>query len=95
MFANRVSIQYFTKSNVGISLYASYYSGLRQVWESTFHYTYDFGETMHKNTYISHSSFWNFGIELGFKLLANKEERKIASSSRKEQRKKIYDLLKE
>ena len=93
MFANRVSIQYFTKSNMGISLYASYYSGLRQVWESTFHYTYDFGETIHKNTYISHGSYWNFGIELGFKLPANKAERKLASSLRKEQRKKIYDLL--
>jgi hypothetical protein len=95
MFANRFSIQYFTKFNMGISLYASYYSGLRQVWESTFHYTYDFGETMHKNTYISHGSFWNFGIELGFKLPVKKEERKVTSSLRKEQRKKIIEMLNE
>ena len=93
MLANRVSIQYFTKFNMGISLYASYYSGLFQVWESFFHYTYDFGETIHKNIYLSRGSFWNFGIELGFKLTGNKEERKQASSARKEQRQKVYKLL--
>ena len=93
MFANRFSIQYFTKYNMGISLYASYYSGLRQVWESHLHYTYDSGKTFHKNTYISRGSYWNFGIELGFKLTGNKEERKLASSLRKEQRKKVLELL--
>ena len=93
MFANKVSIQYFTKFNMGISLYASYYSGLRQVWESVLHYTYDFGKTMNKNTYLSRGSFWNFGIELGFKLTGNKEERKTSSSARKAQRKKILELL--
>jgi hypothetical protein len=95
MFANRFSIQYFTKYNMGISLYASYYSGLRQVWESHLHYTYDSGQTFHKNTFLSRGSYWNFGIELGFKLTGNKEERKLASSSRKEQRKKILELLKD
>ena len=94
MLANRVSIQYFTKYNMGISLYASYYSGLFQVWESALHYTYDLGETFHKNLYFSRGSYWNFGIELGFKLIGSKEERKLASTARKEQRKKIYDLLK-
>lgn len=94
MFANRVSLQYFTKFNMGISVYASYYSGLRQVWESTLHYTYDFGETINKNIYLSHGSYWNFGIELGFKI-GNKEERKAATSARKEQRKKVLELLKD
>ena len=93
MLANRVSIQYFAKFNMGISLYASYYSGLFQVWESALHYTYDFGETFHKNLYLSRGSYWNFGIELGFKLTGSKEERKLASSARKEQRKKIIDML--
>jgi hypothetical protein len=93
MFANTVSIQYFTKFNMGISLYASYYSGLFQVWESTFHYTYDLGKTFHKNLYLSRGSYWNFGIELGFKFAKNKEERRAASSARKEQRKKIMEVL--
>jgi hypothetical protein len=95
MFANRVSIQYFTKFNMGISVYASYYSGLRQVWESALHYTYDFGETIHKNLYLSRGSFWNFGLELGYKLAGNKEQRKLVSSSKKEERKKILKLLNE
>ncbi|MCL2246469.1 MAG: hypothetical protein FWC10_05080 [Lentimicrobiaceae bacterium] len=47
-------------------LYASYYSGLWQVWESTLHYTYDSGETINKNIYLSRGSYWNLGIELGF-----------------------------
>jgi hypothetical protein len=34
LFSNRVSLQYFTKFNMGISLYAAYYSGLFSVWES-------------------------------------------------------------
>ena len=93
MLANKVSIQYFTKFNMGISLYAAYYSGLRQVWESYLHYTYDFGETFHKNIYLSRGSYWNFGIELGFKLIGSKEERRLASTARKEQRKKIIELL--
>jgi hypothetical protein len=95
MFANRVSIQYFTKFNMGISVYASYYSGLRQVWENALHYTYDFGETIHKNVYLSRGSFWNFGIELGYKLTGNKEERKLIFASKKEQRKKVLKLLNE
>jgi hypothetical protein len=94
MFANRVSLQYFTKFNMGISLYASYYSGLRQVWEGIFHYTYDFGETINKNVYLSRGSYWNFGLELGFKISKDsKAQRKQTSTARKEQRKKIYDLL--
>ena len=78
---------------MGISVYASYYSGLRQVWESHLHYTYDFGETIYKNTYLSRGSFWNFGIELGYKLIGDKEKRKLFSSSKKEERKKVLELL--
>jgi len=94
MFANRFSLQYFTKFNMGISLYASYYSGLRQVWESHLHYTYDFGETFHKDIFLSRGSFWNFGLELGFKISKeSKAQRKESSAARKEQRRKIYELL--
>jgi hypothetical protein len=78
LFLNRVSLQYFTKFNMGISVYASYYSGLFSVWESHLYYSYDKGTTANKTACLSRGSFWNFGIELGFKLDKNRAKNKDA-----------------
>ena len=70
---NKLTLQYFTKFNMGISLYVSYNSGLFQVWESKYHFSYDFGKNIDKVIFLSRGSYWNFGIELGYKLEKKKD----------------------
>ena len=78
LFANKISLQYFTKFNMGISLYAAYHAGLLQVWESFASVSYYGGVKKIQSTFLSRGSFWNFGIELGYKL--DKKQRKSAKS---------------
>ncbi|MCL2435642.1 MAG: hypothetical protein FWD09_05845 [Lentimicrobiaceae bacterium] len=83
MFSNRVSLQYFTKFNMGIGIYAAYHSGLLNVWDSYEDFGYyhtdisgTYGEEkMFQSTLKSDGSFWNFGLELGYKLERNKEKK--------------------
>ena len=72
LLANKVSLQYFTKFNMGIGVYGAYYSGLFQVWESVEYFYYQQTE-IYPVTFLSRGSYWNFGIELGYKLEKNRE----------------------
>ncbi|MCL2291140.1 MAG: hypothetical protein FWC34_10665 [Bacteroidetes bacterium] len=74
LLSNKVSLQYFTKFNMGISLYAAYYSGLFSIWESYAYANYHDVKIFH-NTLLSRGSYWNFGIELGYKLEKNREKK--------------------
>jgi hypothetical protein len=75
LLSNKVSLQYFTKFNMGISLYAAYYSGLFSIWESYAYVSYYDGLKTFQSTLLSRGSYWNFGIELGYKLERNKEKK--------------------
>ena len=75
LLSNKVSLQYFTKFNMGISLYAAYYSGLFQVWESFASVSYYDGLKTFESTLLSHGSYWNFGLELGYKLVKDREKK--------------------
>ena len=75
LFSNKVSLQYFTKFNMGIGLYASYNAGLFHVWESFASVSYYEGLKTFQSTLLSRGSYWNFGLELGYKLVQNKEKR--------------------
>jgi len=74
LLSNKVSLQYFTKFNMGISLYAAYYSGLFQVWESFASVSYYDGLKAFESTLLSRGSYWNFGLELGYKLVKDREK---------------------
>jgi len=73
LLSNKISLQYFTKFNMGIGVYGAYYSGMFQVWESVRHLYLDYDHTgTYPVTFLSRGSYWNFGIELGYKLDKNK-----------------------
>ena len=83
MVSNRISLQYFTKFNMGIGIYAAYHSGLFNIWNSYEDFGYyhiDISGThgeykMFESTFKSDGSFWNFGLELGYKLERSKEKK--------------------
>jgi len=67
LLSNKLSMQYFTKFNMGISLFVSYHSGLFQIWESTALTIYS-DTHYRKSSTTSRGSYWIFGLELGYKL---------------------------
>ena len=73
LLSNRISLQYFTKFNMGISLYAAYNSGLFSIWESYAYASYHNNAKVFQSTLLSRGSYWNFGIELGYKLDKNRK----------------------
>jgi hypothetical protein len=74
LLTNRASLQYFTKFNMGISVYGAYHAGFMQVWNSMelipYHEIYQYPVRL-----LSRGSFWNFGIELGYKFSSKKEKK--------------------
>jgi len=68
LLSNKVSLQYFTKFNLGIGVYGAFNTGMFQVWESVRHLYLDYEQTgTYPITFLSRGSYWNFGIELGYK----------------------------
>jgi len=71
LIQNRISLQYFTKSNVGFSLFLSYHSGLFNLFDQPWaEYSWvQNGNTVETlNTkYISNGSNWKIGFEIGYK----------------------------
>jgi len=89
MVSNRISLQYFTKFNMGIGLYAAYHSGLFNIWDSYEDFGYyhidisgNSGEyKMFESTFIGDGSFWSFGLELGYKLARSKDNKSNSEGS--------------
>jgi len=67
LLSNKLSMQYFTKFNMGISLFVSYHSGLFKIWESSALTVYS-DTHYRKSSTTSRGSYWIFGLELGYKL---------------------------
>jgi len=70
LLSYQIGLQYITKTNVSIGLFAAYHAGLRDVWHSTIHCT----KTVNGNVvetfaplFTSRGSYWHFGIEIGYK----------------------------
>jgi hypothetical protein len=71
LIQNRISLQYFTKSNIGFSLFLSYHSGLLNVFDkpwAEYNWIQDgvVSESLNTN-YISNGSHWEIGFEIGYK----------------------------
>jgi hypothetical protein len=70
LISNRIALQYFTKHNIGLSLFGAYHAGLIPVWQNT--YTYieiqrPSGTEIIESNFISRGSYWQIGFELGYK----------------------------
>ncbi len=71
LIQNRIALQYFTKSNIGFSLFLSYHSGLLNVFDQPWaEYSWIqngvVSESLNTN-YISNGSHWKIGFEIGYK----------------------------
>jgi hypothetical protein len=69
LIANQISLQYITKFNMCISIFAAYHAGLRDIWHSAIYYTKEINNNIEAFApiFTSRGSYWHFGIEIGYK----------------------------
>ena len=75
MLVNTIAFQYFTKFNLGISIFTSYHTGLLPVTYETAYiceknlppFLYDPDYYSYSYPYSTRGSYWEFGLELGYR----------------------------
>lgn len=66
LLLNQLSLEYLTKKNFSVSLFAAYHTGLREVRDDAC--LVNFSETEQMVVQIfSRGSYWHFGLELGYR----------------------------
>lgn len=74
LVSNKIAIQYFTKFNMGIALFGGYHIGLLKVWKHAYGYfNWHSGQEVLDTQFLSNGSYWQFGIELGYKFVKKKK----------------------
>jgi hypothetical protein len=94
LLSNKISLQYYTKSNMNIAIFGAYHAGLRQVWKDAVgHFewkseddpeewqidergniVWNQGSEIFDTKFNSNGSYWQFGIELGYRFGGKKKE---------------------
>ncbi|MDR1346529.1 MAG: hypothetical protein LBK03_07515 [Bacteroidales bacterium] len=75
LISNKISLQYFTKFGMGISIFGAYHAGLMRVWQNAYgHFDWNNGEEVLDTKIMSNGSYWQFGIELGYKFGKKKKK---------------------
>lgn len=65
MLSNSLSFQYFTKHNIGISVFAAYHTGLLQVTNT--YITFKENKYIITDVLATRGSYFEFGLELGYR----------------------------
>jgi hypothetical protein len=75
LLSNRISLQYFTKFGMGISIFGAYHAGLMPIWQTAYgHFDWNNGTEILDTKFLSNGSYWQFGIELGYRFGGKKKE---------------------
>jgi hypothetical protein len=74
LLSNQIALEYKTRKNFCLSLFAAYHAGLREVWHGMAVIHYNEEETLNVQLF-SRGSYWHFGIEFGYRLAGKKKEK--------------------
>jgi hypothetical protein len=75
--SSKITLQYLTRFNMGIALFGGYHIGLLKVCKYAYGYVdWNNGKEILDTQILSNGSYWQFGIELGYKFGKKKEKSK-------------------
>jgi hypothetical protein len=74
LLSNQIALEYKTRKNFCLSLFAAYHAGLREVWHGLAVIHYNEEESLNVQLF-SRGSYWHFGIEFGYRFAGKKKEK--------------------
>lgn len=72
LLSNTLTLYYMTKSNVYVGLFGAYHAGMRDALQAQVFYQEGTAEMTTYHMIASKGSFWNFGLEIGYRLTKKK-----------------------